>query len=504
MLSVIYTKDFQIRLLAALYTDPKLFSDTHGWFHLADFDLAPCRLIFEITRSFWKTTGSLPTFDVLSIEVLRAVGSPGRYETVIQLLDEEPLAQIMAIIHRTRYDSGTSTYFRGEIKNYLSHMRMSQLDAMGLVDANTRITETLRINEELSRAGIGETDVLFSNAMAADANQIKDGDFIGTGVRGIDRLINNGLKRGMEAMLVACTGVGKTCGLINISVSAALRNLRTLFITLELPRRAIADRFQGIVGNIDAAWFSKPETLWTPDVAWRLDYVRRPEFKYGQNITIADCSERAQTVQDLDTIIARWKAAQIAKGICDEDCAVVFLDWLEKIDSAGVRGVTKNTNDATVLKKMLEEIGEMGRRHNVLIWTATQATRDAMGREVLDIKHTAHSIHVHDPLDLSIGLAPAVPPGDGNGDERYIPNEDTYMAVGNSAQPPCDRILNASFMKTRYAAVAGRYTDLYQGPTLRFWDSREQCRQAQQVANRQDMDSLYLSMQRREHKRVHV
>lgn len=493
MISMLYTKDFQIRMLAALYVDPKLFADTNGWFHLSDFDLAPCRLIFEVCRNFWRKNNRLPTFDILSLEVLAAVGAPGKYETMIQLLEEEPLAQIMGIVHRTRWDPGSSAYFRAEINGYIKHMRLSQLDAMGITDAQSRMAETVRIHQEIERAGVSENDTLFMDALDRTEDPKMVGDRIGLGVHGIDRLINMGLTRKMLAMLVACTGVGKTCGLINIGVNAALQALRSLFITLELPGQRIADRFQGIMAGIDAAWFSKPETLWTPDVQWRLNYAASPEFKYRNNMTIADCSERAQSLADIDAVIARWKDRQLSRGFTDESCAVVFVDWLEKIDITGVKGVTKNTNDATALKKVLEHLGEIGRRHNVLIWTATQATRDAMGREVLDIKHTAHSIHVHDPLDLSIGIAPQQPPAD-NGNPAFIPNEDTYMSMGNEVQPPCDRGLNASFMKTRYSAVAGKYTNFYQGPTLRFWDRKEQARIAQEMADAGDMEHMFMAM----------
>lgn len=488
MISLVYTRDFQIKLLINMLSDSKFFEDVCHNVHLADFDLTACRLIFEVAREYFDKYQKVPPFDILTLQVERALhGFNTEYETTLQDGEYESLAGVLGMLARNKPEDLSVAYFRDELRGYLSHVRFAQAEERAQ-PAEQRIAEIVKMNEDLQR--VNSDDIIFMNATKRSVEENINGEVhIGTGVHAIDNCINGGLLRKQIAMLVACTGVGKTCGMINFAANNAIRGYLSLFITLENPGKMIRDRYLGILANVDADWLGKGSELWTPDVVWRMNYANSDSFRFADNVTIADCTLRAHSLADIERIIIKWKTMMIEKyGYSEDLCCLVFVDWLEKISAEGLHGLNRTTNEAKVLQLLLEALGEIARRHNVIIWTAMQGTRDAQGREVLDIKHTAHSIHAHDPLDLSIGLAPVVRVVAGVDSAYITPNED------NSKQPPCDRRLNASFMKSRQAAVAGKYTSFYQGPTLRFWDKKDHADMAARYSKQCDMESVYRIM----------
>lgn len=187
-------------------------------------------------------------------------------------------------------------------------------------------------------------------------------------------------------------------------------------------------------------------------------------------------------------MIEAWKASVVARGFSEDDCVAVYVDWLEKISREQMKGVTRTMSDDMIMKMMAEELAEMGRTHNVVMWTATQATRDAEGREFLERKHTAHSIHLHDPLDLSMGIAPVLATNDQKSANAFVDAENAaYAGV-------TDRQLMASIMKARYAGTTGQFTEFYQGPTLRFWNNKDDFINATDLVRAGKMDVLYKTM----------
>lgn len=459
-----YTRDFQISLLIHLLYDPKFFKDVHERMHLTDFDLPACRLIFEITRAYYAKFKSMPSFNVLTLELIQATRPSSPYETTLQDGELESLAGVMDMLGRFSLTNLTTPYFREHLPLYLCELRTRQVRELAL-PTQQEIEKIVNIRQDMTR--LTGNQIILINAM----DKIEDEDPVqglrlSTGIAKVDGLLGGGIKRQETAMIVACTGVGKTNAMLNFTVSNALRGIYSLFITMENVASMIIRRYQGMMTNVDANWLIEHSSRRPQDVAWRLNYANSPQFRFNSHVTIADLCTGKHGVTDIERAIIQWKEHMIERrGLSENVCCLVCVDWLERVDSAGISRITKHMNDARVLQIILEELGEMARRHNVGMWTATQGTRDAQGREFLDIKHTAHAIHIHDPLDLSIGLAP-VQTGNSTGVDLGLSDD------SNIVQPPCDRTLNISFMKARSGALTGRVRPLYQGPTLRFWNDK--------------------------------
>ena len=108
----------------------------------------------------------------------------------------------------------------------------------------------------------------------------------------------------------------------------------------------------------------------------------------------------------------------------------------------------------------------------MVMWTAQQAGKDSVGKELLSMKDARNSFGTFTYVDLAIGLSVKQKTDDDGAVAVRIADDKT--AKMSKVDP--DRDLVVSFLKTRNSAVAGsedsRYVKIYQGPTLRFWESQ--------------------------------
>ena len=466
-----YTRDFQIGLLTQLILSGQFMTQVMGYLRLTDFELPACRLIYEALQCYHMQYTQHPDFKTLQLHVQYLIQNmDGTTATLLDPTEFESLGTVLGMIARTRRDAINTDYYLGQLQGYLATVRMGQLQEqhgtmlqMGQ-GAEEYLTEAVKLNEEIAHHNASGYELDYVDSNPEPIMDASDVQRILTGIPPVDTWTGNGLGLGESAMIVACTGVGKTTGLINIGNAANVTNWRSLFMTLELSGARIKRRRQAMMAGIPAQWFKVPIGEWPVEMKWRFSWIidpRNPKFDY---CCICDMSKRAPTVADIDTMIQKWLTNEAKKGTV-EQCKLCCIDWLDKIDPGGLN-VTKNMREDTIHIKISEALAEMGRRYNLAMWWATQATRDAEGREILMKQHTAYGYHKNDPLDLSIGLAPAIEIKPKEQKKRKIRDDD------DEEMPACNRQLVVSIMKNR-DNPDGKHARIYQSPTLAFWtDSR--------------------------------
>jgi hypothetical protein len=245
--------------------------------------------------------------------------------------------------------------------------------------------------------------------------------------------------------------------------SAIDHGYRALFLTLEMSYERVVRRYQAIAAHIDAQYYKIPVPEWPVDIQRRFAAILDPSYRNFGYATFVDMSQRTHSVDDIEAAIYAWREEIDRETGSTDTCRAVYVDWLDKLGNSGLT-LTRNTREDVVLVKKNEKLGELARRHAVSMWTATQGTRDAVGREALEMKHTAGAFHKNDPLDISIGFGVVNDPNDAQQENMvYLDDDDEEM-------PPCNRDMHCSIMKNRDNPTGG--FQFYQGPTLRFWDSR--------------------------------
>lgn len=495
MLDLTYTRDFQIKLIANMLADAKWFADVSRSLKLSDFDTAGARLIFEVAFKYFKQHDEVPTKDIVVMEVERALNNPELllYETDVPVQEYESLAYMIYVLTSLPQDAYVPTYYRAELPRYLAHTRLASAEIQAAAfggGASARIEDIVKIHNELTILGAGDTITFSDGTDTMSFEKATDAARCGTGLPHIDNMFNGGIntQAGHIALFAACSGVGKTTGVINFAVNASLKMHYSLIITLENPLDMIKGRLQAIYGHIDARWLNTPIREWPVAERKRLDYVNDKNFKYRGYVTVYDGSLRSHSTLDIERVIMRWKDKLVDDfGVDEKRCRNVYIDWLEKINPLETPGVTARMGGDIQLQRVCEHIGEIGRRSGTGSWVTQQCTRDAIGREVITSKHIAHAIHLMDPMDVAMGLAPIIDP--------TAVAATSYGDGATGERPACDRGMNISFLKARESQVAGLYKSVWQGSTLRFWINKGAAGIGKRIAEEGDMDALHSFME---------
>ena len=465
---LMYGKDYQFTLLAHLALDESFFKNSYKTLQLNDFGLPACQLILDALKTYFEQFKTLPNLDILALHMGQLMQS-GR--TVVRLAPEEfdSLAYVMQVIHS--YVGRLSTeYFRAQLPDYLKSVRLSQtMDAYQHNISLGQSTESF-INKiaQLDKEITLNDEIIIDNAYTnpETMTEVKQFNRVSTGLQALNTRLGGGLGAGELGMITACPGVGKTTSLLNFDEGAVVSGRRTLFISLEMAIGRIKHRYQGIAAGIDAHYFKMPMTDWPYDELRRYNAVINSEYRFFGYASMVDMSKGKHTPAAIDDTISKWKDAVLRQGGDVDTCRGVYLDWLDMLDIKGL-GSSRDTKDHDLLKSACYELGRIARKHGVALWTATQGTREADGRETLSMKHVSGAYHKNDALDVGIGVGVVKDPSMAPRPEASNdPNDDD--SLDDAAQAiPCNRRLMMNIMKNRDNSPCG--LEVYQGPTLKLW-----------------------------------
>ena len=479
-----FTRDFQIKLIVHLAKDVQLFEKARPHVELSDFDLSACQLLWETLVHFYDQFHRLPDINTLQAHIVYMMQNVDG-NTLTRMLPEEHPALAFVVEQIAGTTILDSEYYYKQLPIYLKGIRISRAaESFGGIHKGQNvdgfIEQVMHIKDEVQLSD----DVQIDSMLGDPEVHMTTTDLarVTTGLPCLNKRIDQGLGRGEIGMIVACPGVGKTTGLINFLEGSVFAGHRGLLLTLELKQGRIKHRYQAITAGIPAQYFKLPVPEWPDDMLMRYNRALNPELnKLIGRASIVDLSESAPTVAQIEMAIAKWKEQCNKQCDADAECAFVAVDWLDKIDPRGISRISRNTKDDRVLTLVSESLGELARKYNVALWTATQANRDGDGREVLQMRHTAYAYHKHDAMDISVGLAPVVVRG-----QQAVTNSEAKMV--------CNRKLVGAVMKNRDNPVGS--FNLYQGQTLRFWDKKSYDTEEQQHLREGDARALAQFYQR--------
>ena len=463
----------QTKLLCALAGDPEFFRQNVGKLRLSDFPSPAVRIVFETMRAHWELYGDIPGIQILPDEVgnaMRGIGPDGK-DSVTTSIPGSMVRQtggcIWAVLHAMReHDTSGTAYFRDRLREYLSTVRLAAMPGEEM-SASEQLERAAEIKAEVDGITGGEKAGL---ARSARTRVVRKKEAIpariGTGVWPIDLRMNMGLELGEVGCVCGGTGTGKSNMLINFATNAALRGQHALFMTLELSDETVLRRMHAMLGNFAMSMMNKPEEDWDRDSLDRYNYMLSDAFPNIDYVTVNyEYVTRAPTCEDIDREVGRWKADMHAKGISDEMCPLVCVDYIRQIDPGRLVGRNENTN--TKFGAIMQELKHIATRHHVVLWTAQQVTRAANHKEHFRKDDIADSIAILNHCDACLGFVPV------GGVQQTAPT--TRETEDDTADRHADRErqLNVDFIKLRNSGETGTFCTVFQGKSLRLWTSEQ-------------------------------
>jgi hypothetical protein len=459
---------YQYSLIAHLRHRPELLKVASGTLKLEDFGSTAMQAVWEVLDDYYQRYNSIPTEDAFMAELVAV--AKGTKPGAVSVLSEDQYSGLNAVYTHIRdFKDFNDQWILDSLAGYVTWVRGGRIygDHRAGILVGPHGVEQLgnslqKLQEDVKSMTVKQTQF----TMTSYDCRIQDHEkleAVSTGLTRLDHYLNGGLVRRTIGMIAACPGVGKTNTLINFGVAAAFCEERSLVITLEVEGRKMMQRAACMQAGIPGKTMKLPVSSWPAHLSQRYDMLVNPAYPATDFITFSALADEARqiNVKEIDDEITKWKENCRKLYGSDDDCTLVCVDWVDLL--AGL-GFDKNEPDYKRVCTILQELRKLAVKHNVALWTATQAKADAYNRAIVQMNDIAHGFAKSFPLDVSIGIGLDTP-------SQLNPNFTDDGLEDDDEDPAADKHLVFTINKNREGAVGT--LKVYQADTLMFFDSED-------------------------------
>lgn len=483
-----FDADFRKRLLMALCADPDFFRKAVDFLRPEMIIERPIQFAYSVILRCYEREGQLPSADVLQLSALDDLKNPDiAYE--LKPADSELEDYIdtisMACVGLKIRSTEQTAYMSSKLKDFLQMCYMAAIPSEATPSQRLEMYSQIYSQMQTYDSTATANALTLDEALARMSETVDIRNRIGTGLSSVDGPLNGGLAPGEIGLIVAPSGTGKSNAMLNFACENALRGNQSLYITLELSQPTVLARIIAILSGIRASQISrgtsnKAMETWTESEKRRFHDLVDKDGKYRhilESIKILEYTDRHVTPDTLKQDILKWKEGKIKAGIDESRMGFVAVDWLNNIDPSTLSMVSKNQNQAYIMEKVTEALRQMGSATGTRVWTAQQAARSALNKEVLTMQDGRDSSGTFNPVDIAMGLAIKKEIGD-----KGAVSVKMYDNKSQVKMDP-DREMVWSIMKDRNSGATGACIKFYQGPSLKFYESKKEYQRSELMSN---------------------
>lgn len=457
-----FSKLYQFELVAACYQSDKIMAYTSEHLRLEDFSMPTCQVVWEALDTYWKAQGKRPTEPEVSLLIRDIVSDEvGKYKSSITDEELEGLASLLEMVFT--HAPVNDEFMLGRLPDVLKKARVKRIvEDFDQHNPNQLLQDLMKESEKLDITSRKEKRSTLCDDLGlieTDEENLR----VSTGCSRLDRKLDGGPMPGDLAIVIACSGVGKSNMLSHFSVAAATNYFHSLFLTLELAPKKIRQRAFSMMSGVEGSWLKVPTSRWPERELLRRKVMKSKEFGISSYLSVEDMTDRSYHPLEIGRKITEWKRGVVEAGGREEDCKLVVLDWLDMLRPMDDR---PSANPYLMISETMHHFKRVAQQHQLVIYTASQGTRDADGKAILRMKDTAAGFHKNDAVDYGFGL--------GNDEDAHYD-----MSTIDEAEETAEGVIVKMDKHVIMNVYKNRNGDtgpvrLYQAPTLRFYDSREQ------------------------------
>jgi replicative DNA helicase len=473
-----YDKSFQQQLLAHLRWEADLLRMAVRILNVDDFEIPVMRVVYEALQRYYLRYRKIPLENELDDELVAVIHNlDGNAKSGINPEEYEALTSVrlyMATMADARYRN--LERFQSELGSYISWVRSTKiLGALspalyrGASKPEVLAGKLNDITLEVASKLDSEESQKFYSQNTGIMMDDSEADFkVSTGVSGLDAKMDGGLGLGELGMITACPGLGKTTTLINFAAGANFVGQHSLLLTLELPEKLIKRRYTAIAGCISGTVVKSVFTKWSEENKKRLQALQHQDFAAHDYFSVSDRAGKAVTVDMIAAEIDTWRE-RVRRRWGDyeaNNCTSVHVDWADLLH---LRQEGKDEAEHLRVRNILRELKALAVNKNVAMWTATQGTKEADGKQVLHMRHVSYGYHKNDAIDIGVGLGLAMTDQQAQQYQQQMEAEGRAPDISENG-----RTMLFNFNKNRNASIG--VVRVYQAPTLRFYNKIEDYR----------------------------
>ncbi len=195
-------------------------------------------------------------------------------------------------------------------------------------------------------------------------------DAVSTGFPYLDRIWHGGVRPGEFGVVLAATNIGKTQTLCYMAASAFKKNHRVLYYTFELHQKQVLRR-------IAAAVLKRPASSVPIEEAG--DLLAQVRLHRELDVGFIEIRMGTKTVADLLMDIEELETQK-------EKPDILLLDSADDLVATG-----KHQSEYTRAGEIYRDLRNLALATETVIWTSTQATREAIDKARISLKHVGDS-----------------------------------------------------------------------------------------------------------------
>jgi len=334
-----------------------------------------------------------------------------------RLSDAAPISKVWDDVARRVRDAS-----RRRALYYALEDTRGKLASESFDDIRASLYETLDTAEDAARPLEADS---FESIMADVWDHYRGGQesMIKTGLAGLDR-VTRGIQRGKYVLVGARTSVGKTALAVSLAIPWAKAGLKISFISAEMDRASIGQRYVGVAADVPVVGLSSGE----------LDEAEETRFAEATvlNLSIAT-DDTAQTVAEV-----RSRAMQHRRLLGGLD--IIIVDYLQLLSDTDDDDDDKRHLTVGRISRGLKRIAKS---MNVIVIALAQLGRDAERKREPTLKDLRESGNLEQDADQVWLLWR---------DERSKPAK-IWLKVAKNRQGPLARV------ELAYRATATKFVE---------------------------------------------
>ena len=373
-----YTLDFQYKIVSISLRFEESFKNFNGIIHPNYFTNKILQTAWKFLSKYYVMEGVLLTLDTL-IVMLQNINkfSEEELDTFKQKVLEQDIRDSEIVVKEVAKFCKTSAYLMA-IDSSLNQITQGVYDdfVVKLAEISEKNFEDVDLGLDLFE---GYLDCLLQNKVdMLERKVLPSGLFI-------DGFSGGGLGIGEIGCVFGPSGRGKSALLANIAFHALLHSANVVYVTCELPKESVADRFSKLImaTNHKARNYTKADLI---SVLTRLSNDTK------SNLTIKEYPSGDLNVSTLYSYIKNLEA--IKKRKTD----LIVVDYL------GEMALPNADREDLKYKHLTTQLRGMSKRLESRVWTAHQTKGGTEKKEVVKQGDISDSSGIFKVLDLGVTI----------------------------------------------------------------------------------------------------
>jgi archaellum biogenesis ATPase FlaH len=274
------------------------------------------------------------------------------------------------------------TYCRNKAieKAILSSPKLLEKEDFNTILANMKDAISVSINREL---GLD----YFDNPEERLLRMLQTSAVMPTGYKELDLNLNGGISRKELLLFMAGSGVGKSIMMSNLAINFLFQKLNVVYITLELAEPVVAKRFDTMITGVSQR-----------EIFEKMSKVQADLEQLQPQMGKLFIKRMPESTTNANHIRAYLKEFEMAHGFLPD---VIVLDYMDLMTS---NQKISAENLFVKDKYVAEELRSIANEYNLLMVSASQMNRSAIGADDIDQSNIAGGLSKINTCDNLIAI----------------------------------------------------------------------------------------------------